>query len=660
MPEEASARTRGVVVEYDTFDGRAFSFWDYGGQPEFHLGHHDHLQEVGVAGLAIFIIVVSLKGKNKVHDQNEEMEAQLLYWRRFIKACLPPGRQPVVLLVGSRADAHLNAQQLVDSLRVIANGEAQRQRSLVDLSAAFAIDCRSYFSSTPLRSLLVEKHGQLTDKAGCVPRVCELIRARKASWRRGHDALVLIHWDEFCSRCREEVPPLAGAGERLLRAAANYLHDSGEFIALDRGAAAAIVVLHPTWLCSQVVGELIAPKWLQRDPVVGRQCLLSAKQIEVRVLQHAAHFGPDPGRVLGELLAEFGLCFRCRRDGSDDKSVCHYFFPALLEGTERPHDALLVDEVAARVGRRLLGRSDDDILVPGFFARLQVRAAEESGFLKSFQFQKQLWEGGLLQQRCGAQVLIERCVSDNGRKGIDVIVCEVGSAGCWSALREAQELVNAVLEECCPGTQLDEYAIAGDGLHPDRIANTDERPCVLLSKVEEEQAKGYGELVVGSKKYSVASLLGQAPQQPTMVDSQPTMVDSQSTTVDSQPTAVDSQPTAVDFQRTMVDSIRASVSGLGQDDREKLDGRFTGNLKQLTMGGAVDAALGLLRLLKVPDDYSIPSIADGVNAIEREFQAHGTDEVRTTENWSHHCHACFGPTASSLQPHTFTSQRCIW
>ena len=37
------------------------------------------------------------------------------------------------------------------------------------------------------------------------------------------------------------MPALAQADDGLLRAAANYLHDAGEFIALDRGAAATML-----------------------------------------------------------------------------------------------------------------------------------------------------------------------------------------------------------------------------------------------------------------------------------------------------------------------------------------------------------------------------------------------------------------------------------
>ena len=53
----------------------------------------------------------------------------------------------------------------------------------------------------------------------------------------------------------------------------------------------------------------------------------------------------------------------------------HYLFPALLGARNATNEELVFDETTAphRVGRRLRGRTEDDTLVPGVFALLQVR-----------------------------------------------------------------------------------------------------------------------------------------------------------------------------------------------------------------------------------------------------------------------------------------------
>ena len=107
----------------------------------------------------------------------------------------------------------------------------------------------------------------------------------------------------------------------------------------------------------QVIGELLAPKWLHARPE-DRRSLLSARDLQRQVHDCAAHFGAHAGQKLAELLCELGFCFRCATSahttgaptrssagegagedlasqfsGSDDDT---YFFPTLLEQAPRP------------------------------------------------------------------------------------------------------------------------------------------------------------------------------------------------------------------------------------------------------------------------------------------------------------------------------------
>jgi hypothetical protein len=470
-PDEASARTRGIVVKYICFGGCSFSVWDYGGQPEFHLGHHDYMRgavaEAAAAGgaspsvrsrttlrcVAVFTIVVSLA------DERSKCAHDVLYWRRFIHACLPPDVQPLIALVGSRADGRRDAQRFVDELRQQAN-DVGGPSGLPAVAAAFAMDCRSRAACAPLRDWLVQQHRQLMKLAAPVPRACEAILERKKLWRTGKEQSLVLSWEDFCARCRAEIPGLAKADEELLRIAANFLHDSGDVVALDRGVAARCVVLHPTWLCSLVIGELLAPEWLHAHPE-RRRSLLSARELE-QLSGCAAHFGEHAGRKLAELLCELGLCFRCVPDGvvsgathaaapstsadcgehgGDGEGVsAHaaggssdlYFFPTLLSESARP-DGLLLDDSCAphRLGRRLLARTADEVLVPGFMARLQVRAAEQPSFTATSDYQKRLWRDGVLLQHRGVQVRAKlegytgasRCLARASRVSSPLDVC---------------------------------------------------------------------------------------------------------------------------------------------------------------------------------------------------------------------------------------------
>ena len=323
---------------------------------------------------------------------------------------------------------------------------------------------------------------------------------------------------------------------------------------------------------------------------VTRALYMLARPLQVEGL--AAHFGDHAGQKLAALLCELGLCFRCgtggtadgthdnasaaegvgdpaslpassaggastggesaRETGSDDDT---YFFPALLEKAARPIDLLLdQDSAPHRLGRRLLARTADAMLVPGFMARLQastapctcecvrgvgwggaalvsvharadvyvhvssracivsvmcstqVRAAEDPSFSASSDYQERLWSNGLLLQHRSAQVLIEKNQSGEA-DCIDLIACGAEPAGGWRALENAMALVRDVLGECCPGVSLDEWLIGGAGLQPKTCA--DPPACVRRSDAEAALARGDAKWPFAGRMHDIAELLGE-------------------------------------------------------------------------------------------------------------------------------------------------------
>ena len=96
-----------------------------------------------------------------------------------------------------------------------------------------------------------------------------------------------------------------------------------------------------------------------------------------------------------------------------------------------------------------------------FMARLQVRAAEQPNFATSNEYQELLWQDGLLLHHGAAQVVVERI--RDGKEGIGLIALGAKPADVWSGLCEALELTRAVLDECCPGVVLEEWAIGKGG-----------------------------------------------------------------------------------------------------------------------------------------------------------------------------------------------------
>lgn len=434
-------------------------------------------------GAAIFLFTVSLADGFALCSQN------LQYWRRFVRAALPDGVQvPVFALVGSRADKVKGADEKVRQLQAEANADSQ----LPPLAASFALDCRGREACASLRHWLVQQHDTLVAAAAPVPRACEAILAAKAAWESEQRA---FSWRAFYELCLT-VKGLQGAEEAFLRTATDFLHDAGELVALDQGAAAGIVVLEPTWLCSQLVGELLAPPNLHKRPEL-RKPLLSATELE-RATACAKGFGKEesPGLQLALLMCEIGLCFRL--DAESDA----FFFPVLLSDA-RP-DGILLADALRRAGRRLLGATEHDVPVPGFFARLQVRAATRDDFRRGHA-QKLLWRNGLLLEHSAAQVVVLRAMHE-GRECVDVIVLAGAAGSPWAALTDALNLVRVVLEECSPGvaSRMEEHVLGGAGLALDCDARAS-KP--LESVVVASEASPNGEIIIGNALVRVADLL---------------------------------------------------------------------------------------------------------------------------------------------------------
>ena len=229
------------------------------------------------------------------------------------------------------------------------------------------------------------------------------------------------------------------------------MHYAGELIAFDRGAAARVVVLRPSWLCSDVIGQLLAPANLHREPAL-RRPRLSAADID-RITRAAVHFGPGPTgqTALADMLCELGLCFQiaaergageAEADAEAGANGATHFCPALLGDVPQPPEGLLLrcERAAHRAEVRLLTPTVDDVLPQGFFARLQVRAAERHGGVG---FEAGLWPGGLLLELDDASVIIEKLEPslNDDRDGVDIVAfATAGAAGPDATCGVAREL----------------------------------------------------------------------------------------------------------------------------------------------------------------------------------------------------------------------------
>jgi len=281
-----------------------------------------------------------------------------------------------------------------------------------------------------------------------------------------------------------------------------------------------------------------------------------------------------------------------------------YFFPALLEPSERRPARLFLKNPHHRAGRRLLARSDADALVPGFFLQLQVRAAQQVAFRADTAFEQKLWVDGVLLQRGPSQAIVEMSRLADGRDAVDILACSDGSEGqLWSQLAAAEDLVLTVLESTCPGTHLDMYAISEPGLDHAVTPAARQGHAKLLSELEAEQRSGETNTIIGGRGYALDALLG--------------------------PPDLAAEDGGAAALRELLEPLRQKLGGFSQLASAQLGGvesRFNAPVEALVFGEPVDAARGIEHYMRVDVSAVRYGLNEGVAAVRREFETAGTED----------------------------------
>ena len=126
------------------------------------------------------------------------------------------------------------------------------------------------------------------------------------------------------------------------------------------------VVIDPRWLCTDIIGKLLAPAHFLIRKVEANRGLVDMRTLE-RVFE-----GEDVDRIL-LLLTRMHLCFPVDEEGPMTSRM--FMFPATLKSTDERPAGVWASERAhdTHFGRRLLCRSRIDMFSAGFFPKFQVR-----------------------------------------------------------------------------------------------------------------------------------------------------------------------------------------------------------------------------------------------------------------------------------------------
>ncbi|CAH1270762.1 DAPK1 [Branchiostoma lanceolatum] len=399
------------------------SLWDFAGQAEYAVTHSMFMD----AENTVFIVLYNIM------DDSETQEQEVHFWLSFIKAC-NPNRQPDVILVASHTDkvALSRGRRLATHILALMKAEFKAHLRIAD--EVILMDCRKTWSEemSRLKSLLVKIRESLLQNQRDMPLLCAKIIERLPTWCETKVSLnfPVMTWSDYMSGARE-IDPLVD--EDFVEKSTRFLHHLGEILFFTPATSKPIIVLKPNWLCTDVIGPMMAPlNFPIPRPERTSEDYVTRAEIQ-RVFQDVADVD-----LLITLLQEFQLCHSY--DGQT------FIFPGLLRQTMPPDKWQPTPEPKViYFGKQVQCADSTDMFSSGFFPRVQTR------LMRELENRPLLWRDGAKCVDKDVEGLIK--LSPDGRA---VNICVRSAQGdkvqCGKMLQQLENIVADVLDECSPGT----------------------------------------------------------------------------------------------------------------------------------------------------------------------------------------------------------------
>ncbi|XP_035678824.1 uncharacterized protein LOC118417377 [Branchiostoma floridae] len=435
--EEPYDPTPGVDVGNVSIPGVGqVSLWDFAGQAEYAVTHSMFMD----ARYTIFIVLYNIM------DDSEEQERQLHWWLSFIKSC-NPNRQPDVILVASHADqlqVRDRGQRQAAHLLHLMTSEFKDHLHISD--EVFLMNCKE--TLTPemdrLKKLLASMRTEMFERQRQMPKLCGEITKHLFSCckKKCSPKCPVLRWPDYVEAVKEIDPHV---DEEFLLKSTRHLHRLGEVIFSCPSASDPIIVLKPNWLCTDVIGPMMAPvNFPIPRPERTSEDYVTRAEIQ-RVFQDVADVD-----LLITLLQEFQLCHSY--DGQT------FIFPGLLTQTMPPDKwQPTLEPKVVYFGKQVQCADSTDMFSSGFFPRVQIR------LMRELENRPLLWRDGAKCADRNVEGLIK--LSPDGRT---VNICVRSAQGdkvqCGKMLQQLENTIADVLDECSPGTGTVEKVLSARAL----------------------------------------------------------------------------------------------------------------------------------------------------------------------------------------------------
>ncbi|XP_035678656.1 death-associated protein kinase 1-like [Branchiostoma floridae] len=299
-----------------------------------------------------------------------------------------------------------------------------------------------------LKKLLATMKINMSEHQRQMPKLCAEISKQLSSWckKKCSPKCPVLRWPGYVDAVKEIDPHVE---EDFLRKSTRFLDHLGEVIFNSPGTSDPIIVLKPNWLCTDVIGPMMAPvNFPIPRPERTSEDYVTRAEIQ-RVFQDVADVD-----LLITLLQEFQLCHTY--DGQT------FIFPGLLTQTMPPDKWQPTPEPkVVYFGKQVQCAGSTDMFSSGFFPRVQTH------LMRELENRPLLWRDGAKCWDFDVEGLIK--LSPDGRA---VNICVRSAQGdkvqCGKMLQQLENIIADVLDECSPGTGTVEKVLSARALKEHR------------------------------------------------------------------------------------------------------------------------------------------------------------------------------------------------
>ncbi|XP_065838591.1 death-associated protein kinase 1-like isoform X4 [Oscarella lobularis] len=476
-PIEDEDRTAGIVIRSGHIPGVGKgTTWDFGAQSTFHSAHGLFFGPSNT----LFVLVLFFRKGHSVKPELCLLESGR-YWCAFVKAALrllPPHLRSLLrlLIVGNVIDCgEEKGIEASFQLKRVAEVLQEEFGDTFEIVHVLEMDCSKNDSvrMNDSREKLKVLRQKMLEEADDVPKLCHAIEEKLSLCDETLECFMSL--ENFYEWVAHDVEVVLTEDERKI--SVEYLDSTGIIVNLGRR-----ICLRPVWLCCNVIGPLLAPRYFPFGMKTAKPGIVTRKDIEsaLRAFEnYLKHKGtPSPFSVTAdsatEVLLYLELCIEAQHAPPGV-----YQIPALLQDST-PGDAWVENpELDVYRGQRYECANSVDIILPLSFVVFQSRSSRIS------ETSHETWKDGVKLVKIVGEKVIECLVTLGMKKGhccIDVVLRWSSQTSCHELAKQMLDklkaMIVAVCEERSPGVLLNWFYL--DSTHLKRF---DKDPAIYSSRM---------------------------------------------------------------------------------------------------------------------------------------------------------------------------------